>query len=169
MIRSSDNGRDAKGFRADAVAIVTGGTSGTGRQVARALASWGWAIVIVYLEHQRATEVTVAEILAAEGKAIAVRADLSDELDVQRLFAESTTAFERVDIVVHTTPGRASLLYRYAARHVRPRGAIVTIPNADRVPVGVARQLLERGVSVGNAPAEGVLSFLDRWRQQTIG
>jgi hypothetical protein len=169
MIRGSDNGRDADGFRTDVVAIVTGGSSGTGRQVARALASWGWAIVIVYLEHQLATEVTVAEILAAEGKAIAVRADLSDELDVQRLFAESTSAFERVDIVVHTTPGPASLLYRHAARHVGPRGAIVSIPDADRVPIGVARQLLERGVSVANAPAQGVLSFFDRWRQETVG
>jgi NAD(P)-dependent dehydrogenase (short-subunit alcohol dehydrogenase family) len=168
MIRSSDNGSDAKGFRVDVVAIVTGGSSGTGRQVARALASWGWAIVIVYLDHQRATEQTVAEILAAEGMAIAVRADLADDLDVQRLFAESTAAFERVDIVVHTTAGGASLLYRHAARHVRPRGAIVSIPNADRAPVGVARQLLERGISVGSASAEEALCFLDRWRQQTI-
>jgi NAD(P)-dependent dehydrogenase (short-subunit alcohol dehydrogenase family) len=169
MIRGSDNGGDADGCRTDVVAVVTGGSFGTGRQFARALASWGWAIVVVYLEHQRATEVTVAEILAAEGKALAVRADLSDELDVQRLFAESTTAFERVDIVVHTTSGPASLLYRYAARHVRPRGAIVSIPDADRVPVGVARQLLERGASVANAPAQDVLSFLDRWRRQTVG
>ena len=168
MIRGSDNGRDADGFRTDVVAIVTGGSSGTGRQVARALASWGWAIVIVYLEHQRATETTVADILAAEGIAIAVRADLADDLDVQRLFAESTAAFERVDIVVHTTAGRASLLYRHAARHVRPRGAILSIPNADRVSVGVARRLRERGVSIGNASAEEALCFLDRWRQQTI-
>ncbi len=123
MIRNSDNGRDAEGFRADVVAIVTGGSSGTGREVARALASWGWAIVVVYLEHQRAAETTVADILAADGTVIAVRADLADDLDVQRLFAESTAAFAGVDVVVHTTTGSASLLYQHAARHVRPRGA----------------------------------------------
>ena len=169
VIRNSDNGRSAGGIRGEAVAIVTGGASGTGRQVARALARWGWAIVVVYLEHQRAAEAAVAEILAEGGKVIAVRADLADDLDVQRLFAESTAAFERVDVVVHTTPGDASLLYQHAARNVRPRGAIVSIPDADRAPAGVARQLRERGVTVGTAPREGVVWFLDRWRQQTIG
>ena len=63
----------------------------------------------------------------------------------------------------------ASLLYQHAARHVRPRGAIVSIPAADRVTPGVARQLRERGISVGRAPPEEVLPFLDRWRQQAIG
>lgn len=169
MIRNRDNGRDATGLRADVVAVVTGGSSGTGRQLARALARWGWAIVIVYLDHQRATEVTVAEILAVGGKAIAVRADLDDDLDVQRLFAESIAVFDRVDVVVHTTPGRSSLLYRHAARSVRARGAIVSTPDADRVPVGVAREFLERGVSVGNPLPEEVLSFLETWREQRIG
>ena len=118
MIRGSDNGRDADGFRTDVVAIVTGGSSGAGREVARGLASWGWAIVVVYLEHQRTAEATVAEILAAEGKVVAVRADLADELDVQRLFAESTAAFAGVDVVVHTTTRQrlAPLPARGAAR-----------------------------------------------------
>ena len=92
-----------RGSALSVVAIVTGGSSGTGREIARALTSWGWAIVVVYLEHQRTVEATVAEILAAEGKVVAVRADLTDDLDVQRLFAESTAAFAGVDVVVHTT------------------------------------------------------------------
>ena len=148
------------------MAIVTGGSSGTGRQVARALASWGWAIVVVYLEHQRAAEATLAEILAADGKVIAVRADLTDDLDVQRLFAESIAAFAGVDVVVHTTTGRASLLYQHAARHVRPRGAVVSMSAAERVTPEVARQLRERGITVGRAPPDGLLAFLDGWRQQ---
>ncbi len=115
------------------VAIVTGGSSGTGRELARALTSWGWALVIVYLEHQCAAEATVEEILAADGNVVAVRADPADDLDVQRLFAESTAAFGGVDVVVHTTTDRASLLYQYAARHVRAGGAIVSFSAADRV------------------------------------
>ncbi len=123
MIRNDGNGRHAQGCRADVVAIVTGGSSGTGREVARALTSWGWAIVIVYLEHQRTAEATVEEILAAGGNVVAVRADPADDLDVQRLFAETTAAFAGVDVVVHTTTCSASLLYENAARHVRARGA----------------------------------------------
>ena len=169
MISNDGDGRKAQGCGADVVAIVTGGSSGTGREVAYALTSWGWAIVIVYLEHQRAAEATVDEILAAGGNVVAVRADPADELDVERLFAETAAAFAGVDVVVHTASGSASLLYQHAARHVRARGAIVSVAAADRVTPGVARQLHERGISVGRAPAGDVLSFLDSWRRRASG
>jgi 3-oxoacyl-[acyl-carrier protein] reductase len=166
------NGHDLHSERPrsrEAVAIVTGGSSGRGREVARELAGWGWAIVVVYLEHQRTTEATVAEILAAEGNIVAVRADLADELDVQRLFAESSAAFAGIDVVVHTTSASGSLLYQHAARHVRRRGAIVSVSAGDDVTVEVARQLRERDICVGAVPPEEMLSFLDRWRRQAIG
>jgi NAD(P)-dependent dehydrogenase (short-subunit alcohol dehydrogenase family) len=152
----------------EAVAIVTGGSFRSGREVARGLAGWGWAIVLVYLEHQPTAEATVAEVLDAEGRIVAVRADLADDLDVQRLFAESTAAFAGVDVVAHTTTERADLLYRRAAQHVRPRGAIVSVGAADRVTPGVARRLRERAISVGTAAPEEVLAFLDSWRRQVL-
>jgi len=109
-----------------AVAIVTGGSSQTGGDVARGLASPAWAIVVVYLEHQSRAEATVARIIAAEGTTVAVRADLADDLDVKRLFTESIAAFGGVDVVVHTTTDTAALLYQHAVRHIRARGAIVS-------------------------------------------
>jgi NAD(P)-dependent dehydrogenase (short-subunit alcohol dehydrogenase family) len=151
-----------------AVAIVTGGSSQTGRDVACGLASWAWPIVVVYLEHQPRAEATVAEIIAAEGTTVAVRADLADDLDVQRLFTESIAAFGGVDVVVHVTADSAALLYQQAARHVRHKGAIVSIPAAERIPPPVARRLRERGITVGRAPPEAMLSFLEMWRRQAI-
>jgi short-subunit dehydrogenase len=159
----------AQQLRRDVVAIVTGGSSGTGREVARQLASWSWAIVVVYLEHQRTAEAAVAEILAAEGTIVAVRADLADDLDVERLFAESIAAFGGVDVVVTTTTETAYLVYHYAARHIRQGGAIVSICAPERITPGVARQLCERGIMVGRGPPEAVLSFLDTWRRRAIG
>jgi 3-oxoacyl-[acyl-carrier protein] reductase len=155
-------------LRREVVAIVTGGSAGAGREIARGLASWGWSIVVVYLEQQRATEAAVAEILAAEGKIVAVRADLADDLDVERLFAESSAAFAGVDVVVHTTTDSPALLYQHAARNIRRRGAIVSVAPADRVTPRVLRQLGERDISVeGTAPDE-VLTFLYRWGQQAF-
>jgi 3-oxoacyl-[acyl-carrier protein] reductase len=168
-VRNGQDDRSTAVFRADAVAIVTGGSVGTGREVARGLASWGWAIVAVYLEHQRTAEATVAEILDAGGKIVTVRADLADDLDVQRLFAESRAAFAGVDVVVHTTTDGASLLYWYAARSIRGGGALVSVSAADRVAPGVARVLRERGVAVGRAPPQELLLFLDNWRRQVAG
>lgn len=169
MSPTGHNGLTAMVPSREAVAIVTGGSSGSGREVARAVAGWAWAIVLVYLEHQPTAEATVAEILAAEGRIVAVRADLADDLDVQRLFAESAAAFAGVDVVVHTTSESAHLLYEHAARHLRPRGAIVSVSPADRVTPGVVRQLRERAIRVGRAPPGEVLAFLDRWRRQVIG
>jgi hypothetical protein len=152
-----------------AVAIVTGGASPAGRDVARGLASWAWAIIVVYLEHQSRAEATVGEIIAAEATTVAVRADLGDDLDVERLYAESIAAFGRVDVVVHTTTDPAALLYGYAARHVHASGAIVSIGAAEPIADGVAGRLRERGVTVGQASPHAVLWFLDEWRRRPMG
>jgi 3-oxoacyl-[acyl-carrier protein] reductase len=151
-----------------AVAIVTGGSSRPGGDVACALSVWGWPVVVVYLEHQRRAEAAVAGIIAAGGRTVAVRADLADDLDVQRLFAESIAAFGGVDVVVHTTPQSPSLLHRHAARHVRPRGAIVGTPAAGRMAPAVARQVRERGITIGTVVPDAVLSFLDGWRRRAV-
>jgi len=143
------------------VAIVTGGSAGTGREVARRLAACRWAIAVVYLENQPAAEATTAEILAGEGTAVTVRADLADDLDVERLFAESIAAFGGVDVVVHTTTEPTSLLYHHAARHVRAGGAIVSVSAVEPFAPGVARHLRERGITVGRAPPDELLTFLE--------
>jgi NAD(P)-dependent dehydrogenase (short-subunit alcohol dehydrogenase family) len=161
-------GSSAQQLNRQVVAIVTGGATHTGGEVAGGLAGWGWPIVVVYLEHQCRAEAMVAEILAAGGRIVAVRADLGDDLDVQRLFAESSAAFGGVDVVVHTTTDSAILLYHHAARHVRRPGAIVSAGPAERVTPGIARELRERGISVGRAPPAGVLSLLDGWRRRVI-
>ncbi len=83
------------------VAIVTGGSRGIGHEVARTLARRGYAVVIDYARNQAVADAAVEEILAANGIAVAVRADVADELDVERLFAETTEAFGGVDVVVH--------------------------------------------------------------------
>ena len=80
------------GSPASRVAIVTGGSRGIGQATARRLAAGGYAVVVNYLHDQRAAELTVEAILAGHGDAMAVRADVADDLDVQRLFAETITA-----------------------------------------------------------------------------
>ena len=83
------------------VAIVTGGSRSIGRAVARKLAIGDYAVVINYLNSQPAADAAVEEILAVNGTAVAVRADVADELDVERLFGETIDAFGGVDVVVH--------------------------------------------------------------------
>jgi 3-oxoacyl-[acyl-carrier protein] reductase len=86
---------------ANRVAIVTGGSRGVGGAVARNLAIRGYAVAINYINSEPAADAAVEGILAANGTAVAVRADVADELDVERLFSETVDAFGGVDVVVH--------------------------------------------------------------------
>ena len=73
------------------MAIVTGGSRSIGRAVARKLAIGDYAVVINYLNSQPAADAAVEEILAANGTAVAVRADVADERDVERLSGRRLT------------------------------------------------------------------------------
>jgi 3-oxoacyl-[acyl-carrier protein] reductase len=121
------------------VAIVTGGSRGVGREVVRKLANRGYAVVVGYIRDQGAADSIVEEVLAAGGIALTIRADVADELDVERMFAETTEAFGGIDVVVHTA-GQVILgpvadhdLDRFdALQRTNVRGAFVVNRQAGR-------------------------------------
>ena len=88
---------------------------------------------MVYLRDQGEAEAAVEEILAANGTALTVRADETDELDVERLFQETAAAFGGVDVVVHTALRGAPVVNRQAARQLRHGGAIVNVSSCDPI------------------------------------
>ncbi len=142
------------GSPAGRVAIVTGGSRGAGRATIRVLAARGYAVVVNYLHDRRAAESAVEAILRGNNEAVTIRADVADELDVQRLFAETIAVFGGIDVVVHTlgspvaaTPvtefdldvldalvrinTRATFIVnREAARHLRNGGTIVNLTSS---------------------------------------
>ena len=139
------------GSPAGRVAIVTGGSRGVGRAAARRLAAGGYAVAVSYLRGQRAAESAVDAILAGGGDAVAIRADTADDLDVQRLFAETIAAFGGINAVIHAAASRTTaagvtgagpdesgalmristratfVVNHEAARHLRDGGAIVNL------------------------------------------
>lgn len=90
------------------VAIVTGGSRGIGRAVSDKLATAGVAVVVNYANDTVAAEQTVKEIAAAGGEAIAVQADVADEVAVAALFDRAEAEFGGVDVVVNSA-GRMAL------------------------------------------------------------
>ncbi len=142
------------GSPAGHVAIVTGGSRGIGRATIHRLAARGCAVVVNYLHDQRAAESAVEAVLADNGSALAVRADIADDLDVNRLFAETIAAFGGINVVVHATGSRITassvteagldefdalvrintratfLVNQEAARHLRNGGAIVNLSSS---------------------------------------
>ncbi|HWE36098.1 MAG TPA: glucose 1-dehydrogenase [Isosphaeraceae bacterium] len=83
------------------VAIVTGASKGIGASIARHLAAAGAAVVVNYSASKEGADRVVAEIEAAGGKAVAVRADLSKKADLDALFAGARRAFGRLDVLVN--------------------------------------------------------------------
>lgn len=69
------------------IALVTGGSRGIGAATAKLLASRGYDICISYRDRKIAAEAVVADIVKLGVRAIAVRADISDEKDIEQLFA----------------------------------------------------------------------------------
>ncbi|VAI83612.1 unnamed protein product [Triticum turgidum subsp. durum] len=87
------------------VAIVTGGAGGIGAEVTAHLASLGARIVVGYIGDSAPADQLVASLNAAAGssgpRAVAVCADVSDPVQVERLFDAAQAAFGRdLQIVV---------------------------------------------------------------------
>ncbi|MGF6565750.1 NAD(P)-dependent dehydrogenase (short-subunit alcohol dehydrogenase family) [Kosakonia cowanii] len=70
-----------------AIALVSGASRGIGRATARFLAQEGYTVAVNYHRQRDAADEVVAEILARGGKAFAVQADISDESQVEAMFA----------------------------------------------------------------------------------
>jgi 3-oxoacyl-[acyl-carrier protein] reductase len=83
------------------VAIVTGASKGIGASIARHLAAEGASVVVNYASSKEGADRVVAEVERGRGKAIAVKANVADHGDIQRLFAETKKAFGRLDILVN--------------------------------------------------------------------
>ncbi len=85
----------------DKTAIVTGASRGIGRAIALELAAQGCNIVVNYAGNEAAADETVKACEEAGVKAIAVKADVSDEESVTGLVAKAQETFSQIDILVN--------------------------------------------------------------------
>lgn len=132
------------------VAIVTGGSRGIGRAISERLAADGQTVAVVYAGNKAEADETVAAIAERGGRAVAIQADIADEVAVARAFDQVETKFGGVDVVVnsagimllksvvdldlsdldrmHRTNIRgAFVVNQQAARRVRSGGAIINM------------------------------------------
>jgi 3-oxoacyl-[acyl-carrier protein] reductase len=84
----------------DKVALITGSARGIGKAIAERYGSLGANVVVNYATDEASAKETVEVIERLGSAAIAIQADVSRVVDVERLFAASLERFGHLDIVV---------------------------------------------------------------------
>ncbi|MBI4270521.1 MAG: glucose 1-dehydrogenase [Candidatus Rokubacteria bacterium] len=82
-------------------ALVTGANSGIGEGIARALGAAGASVVVNYVSKPEAAAGIVDDIKANGVDAMAIRADVAKEAEVEAMFAEVLSAWGGIDILVN--------------------------------------------------------------------
>jgi 3-oxoacyl-[acyl-carrier protein] reductase len=85
----------------DKNAIVTGGTRGIGREIARTLAQNGANIAINYRKYNEEVESLIEELKSFGVKVVACKCDVSNEEEVINFIKEVKDKFESIDILVN--------------------------------------------------------------------
>lgn len=81
--------------------LVTGANSGIGEAIAKAMAAEGANVVVNYVTHEEEAEQVVREIRDAHGQAVAVKADVSKEDQVQKMFKAMYREYGTIDVLVN--------------------------------------------------------------------
>ncbi|WP_431967325.1 SDR family oxidoreductase [Actinacidiphila sp. bgisy160] len=135
------------------VALITGATGGIGRAITNRLVQDGFAVAVHYAGNKVKADEAVDAIKAAGGQAVAVAADVADEVAMAAAFDVTEAELGRVDVVVntagvmllspiatlnlddldrmHRTNIRGTFVVsQQAARRVRSGGAIINVSSS---------------------------------------
>ncbi|MEA2589546.1 MAG: enoyl-[acyl-carrier protein] reductase [Actinomycetota bacterium] len=83
------------------VALVTGGTRGLGKAIARRLCASGCTVVLNYAHSTSDADAAVASMVALRGQVLASRADISQSEEVLRLLGGIGEGYGKLDIFIH--------------------------------------------------------------------
>lgn len=127
-------------------ALVTDASSGIGEACAVALAAAGAAVTVNYVSRAEEAGRVVGRIRDQGGEAIAIKADVSREDEVQTMFAEMIGAYGTIDILINNAG-----LQQDAAFHemtLKQWNAVISVNLTGQFLCAreAAREFLRRGV-----------------------
>src|SRR5437660_7860320 len=86
---------------ADEVVIVTGATSGLGRDIARQCAAQGASVVVTGRSHDRGEALAAAIDKEGQGRALFVSADLTDDASIRHLVGQTVEHYGSLTVLVN--------------------------------------------------------------------
>ncbi len=147
-------------------ALVTGANSGIGRAVALGLARAGADVVVNYVTQPEAAEAVVAEIQAMGRRALAIRADVSQEAEVERMFAEAIAEFGTLHIVVSNAGLQRDAPYDQMTLEQWNTVIGVNLTGQFLCTRAATREFKRRGVVPGVSQAAGKIICMSSVHQQ---
>ncbi|WP_018660029.1 3-oxoacyl-[acyl-carrier-protein] reductase [Heyndrickxia acidiproducens] len=85
----------------DRVVLVTGASRGIGREIALEFAKNGAHVIVNYAGNANKAEQVAADVREYGSEALAIKADVSKEAEVQEMFKEVLARFGKIDILVN--------------------------------------------------------------------
>jgi glucose 1-dehydrogenase len=141
-------------------ALVTGANSGIGRAIALSLGRSGADVIVNYVSAPEEAERVVDEVRSLGRRSIAVRADVSDEPQVQAMFAQAVRELGTIDILVSNAglqrdaPFHEMTVAQWdQVMNVNLRGAFLCAREA-------VREFMRRGVRPEVSVAAGKIVFI---------
>jgi len=136
-------------------ALVTGADSGIGEGVAIALANAGAKVIINHVDAHEVAEGIVDQIKSTGGEAYAIHADVSNEADVQAMFAEMYKQYGTIDILVNNAGLQRDS--RFVDMTIEEWNTVIGINLTGQFLCSreAAREFIRRGVVDGRSKAAG--------------
>ena len=147
-------------------ALVTGANSGIGRAVAIGMARAGADVVVNYVTHPETADEVVQEIQAMGRKAIALKADVSKEEEVEAMFADAIAHFGTLHIVVSNAGLQRDSAFVEMTMEQWNTVLGVNLTGQFLCARAAAREFLKRGVVKEVSQAAGKLICMSSVHQQ---
>ncbi len=137
----------------DPVVIVTGGARGIGLACSRRFHKDGYRVVIADID-EAAGRSAQEEIVANGGKAVFVRVDVAEKLDIHNLIAVTLEEFDRIDVLINNAAVGVTKDFLDLKESEWDRVMRVNLTGPFLASQSVARQIVSQ-IEEGRAPEGG--------------
>lgn len=136
-------------------ALVTGATSGIGHAIALALAQAGATVVVNHRDNDDGADSVVDEIACAGGRALQLKADVSREDEVERMFAAAVERLGSLDILVNNAGLQRDAAFHEMTLEQWQKVIDVNLTGQFLCARAAVREFLRRGVDPARSRAAG--------------
>jgi glucose 1-dehydrogenase len=147
-------------------ALVTGASSGIGEGVALALGAEGADVVVNYSRGAEAAQRVMETIRAGGSEALAVRADVSKEDEVQAMFRKMLAAWGTIDILVNNSGLQQDAPFPEMTLEQWDRVLGVNLTGMFLCAREAAREMIRRGVRPAVSRAAGKIICMSSVHEQ---